>query len=197
MLVAGPQARQGALGGYPANMDIAPSEFLIYALAHQAFEEADALAEHLLGMKPPPAHTLFTACVTGIVTSYCRPFMAAKGLRRLPSDMEEFHSKELEAIHADVFEIRHKFLAHFDRKHGEKVTGSATHSLPLSEICLTIREDDFEVLVNAATLSRESVQTIRKLCAFQKQRVSERLEAFAVEIRKKEKRTGKFVYSVE
>lgn len=178
-------------------MNIAPRDFLIYALAHEAFKEAGALAEHLLGMEPPPDKTLFAACVAGIVTSYCRPFMDADGLGKLPPEMEKFETMELEAIHADVFEFRHKFSAHFDLKHSEKTARRGSFSRPLGEVQLTLRDDDFEVRTNAASLSPKTVQTIRTLCAYQMERVSNRLEKFAVEIRDKEKRIGEFVYRVE
>jgi hypothetical protein len=178
-------------------MNNAPPELLLFALADHAFREADALAELLIGLAPPSDSHLFAACTTGIVTSYCRPFMSSYGLGKLPPNMAQFPEKKIQLIHDTVIETRHKLAAHFDRNHSEERFKNGTLHLPPSEVRVDLRMNGFVVSSNAAYLNPGLVQSVRTLCAYQMKRVSDRLGAFATEIHKKEKRMGEFVFTVE
>jgi hypothetical protein len=178
-------------------MEKAPPDLLVFALADHAFREADALAEHLITLAPETDSHLFGACTTGIVTAYCRPFMSSYGLGKLSADMGVFPEKEFQTLHDTVVETRHKLAAHFDRQHSEERFKSGTLSLPPSEVRVHLEMTRFAVSSNIAYLNPELVQGIRRLCEYQLKRVSARLGAFAIEILKREKRIGEFVFTVE
>lgn len=180
-----------------SQMNAAKRELLVFALADHAFREADALAEHLIVTAPPSDSHLFAASVTGIVTSYFRPFMDAKDLPKLPDEFSQFPEPHLAMIHKTVKETRHKLAAHFDRKHSEKRHQKGELPLPPSEVIIDLRLDGFVVSSNASYLNPALLHQVRELCAFQIKRTNDRLGSFAVEILQKEKRLGEFKFMVE
>ena len=177
-------------------MNQAPPELLQFALADHAFREADALTEHLISMTPSPSSHLYAACVSGIVVTYCRPFSGADGLGKLPQEMGQFTDEDLQIIHDTVVETRNKLSAHFDRKHSEAKFASGVLPLPPSEVRIELRNDSFVVSSNATSLNPLFLPQVRRLCAFQMQRVNQRLGSFAVGLCKTKKEFGEHVFNV-
>ena len=87
-------------------------------LASVSFNECRTLANHVidLGLNPKSGTaTLYSACTTGVVTTYARPFLQADGLGPLAKEFKAgFSSDVLATTHTDLLAIRHSVFAHRD-----------------------------------------------------------------------------------
>ena len=175
-------------------------ELLRWALADQAFREADALAEHIIESKMDWTSDLFRASVAGVAVSYCRPFLSSTGLGPLPDDMSQFtgetNEAQLRETHETLIEARHKIAAHFDRNHSEDKFRAGHITLPPSEIRIELEMHRFGVSTNATYLNPQRLIAARHLFAFQICRVSRCIGLFAIELAKQEKKLGMFVFQV-
>ena len=154
-----------------------PKALLRFAMAEQAFLEAKAMANHLLSAKMQDGSHLYQACVTGMATSYCRPFTAAEGLGKLPADFETFDDSASPAKfsewHHHMLVGRNKFLAHFDLKFGiEKFTEGQYQDHP-GKIILELCADGYNIRTNSTTMRPEVIQYFVELIDYQIKKLQE------------------------
>lgn len=63
------------------------AELRVLAMTDLAFSQADALAEFLASLAPAFGSSLYLRCSTGMVISYCRPFLEVSGQTSFPEEM--------------------------------------------------------------------------------------------------------------
>jgi hypothetical protein len=161
------------------------SKYLLrIAMADQAFKEADAMADHILSSKLDPGGHLYFACVAGVVTCYCRPFMSAQGLGPLPKDFEDFTASESPSdyarMHSDMLVARDKLQAHFDFHYGEAEFHGQRYMLHPGEVELYLGTDGYEIRTNHTILPPQRIEFARKLIEFQQARIQKQLTDFAI-----------------
>ena len=174
-------------------------QLLRLSLADQSFREADAIAEHLLSTNIEPGSHLYHAGITGLVTSYCRPFMSASGLGRLAPDFEVFSNTEDAAfftqVHIDISTARDKLAAHFDLEYGVEEYQKKRYTLHPGEVELELGPKGFAARTNHTTLPPERIRHIRMLISLQLQRVQKGLSDFAISILKETNgKLGSYVF---
>ncbi len=181
-------------------MKTSEKELLRWALADHAFREADALAKHILDSKMEPGTHLFSACVAGVVVSYCRPFMGAEGLGPLPLEMRQFTGEKFEPMlmrtHETLFEARNKLVAHFDRLHGEERFKNGEYHFSPSEVIFDLRSVGTEVTTTGTHLHPVLLEHAHGLFLFQMERVGAKLGGFGAELLLKHQRFGKYTFKV-
>ena len=175
-------------------------DLLRFALADHAFQEADALAAHIIESKLAPDSHLLSASIAGVVVCYCRPFMSASGLGPLPKSMAEFSNEKggklLLAAHNMIIEARQKFAAHFDRTFCEEQHAAGILPLSPSEVRVDLERKGFTVSTHSSYLNPNNVPLLRILFGIQQKRVKSRLGAIAVELLKEHRKIGTFVFKV-
>lgn len=152
-------------------MNYTDKDIVRLALADHAFREAKALAENVASAAYDPYGHLFSASVTGIVVSYCRPFMSSNGLGSLTSNYRDFPNTELKSIHDLIFEARNKVAAHMDILHvaGLHTDGSIPNHPGEVTVHLTMQGAFFKTTATCIHPSR--IQDVIRLCGFQSKRV--------------------------
>ncbi len=177
-----------------------PKFFIRLAHADQAFQEADAAAEHILTTHVQAGSLLYHALVAGLAVSYMRPFTSATGLGPLASGFTDFADTDapdhFTAFHADIALCRHKLAAHFDLNYGEQEYREKRYELRPGEVELELRARDFGVSTNHTTLPLERIGQARQLIALQRSRVLRALSDFAVSVAKENSgRLGSYVFT--
>lgn len=176
-------------------------ELLRWALADHAFREADALALHVIEQKIPPGTHMFSACIAGIAVSYCRPFLESEGLGPLPKAMKQFkgetYSTLLENTHNVLMEARHKFAAHFERTHAERLHQDGAYQFSPSEIIVELAPVGSTITTVCNHINPVLLEHARGLFLFQMERVAARLGKFGLELlAEKRGQFGRFTFKV-
>ncbi|KXU35062.1 hypothetical protein AXK11_06790 [Cephaloticoccus primus] len=134
-----------------------------------------AMEKHIRSAKLKVGDHVYQSAVAGLVVSYCRPFMSATGLGRIPADFGIFkdtsHSAFFASVHNDLIMMRDKMVAHFDLDYGVGQFTRKRYTLHPGEVGLSLREHGFEVYTNHTTLTRSRLLDVRKLISLQVERV--------------------------
>jgi hypothetical protein len=145
-------------------------------LAGLCFDRAGALAKHILDTSPDPTQLLYSPMVAGVVVTYMRPFVSGNGLGPLPQDFSTFADTDLHDTHQRLVESRHKLYAHQDLQ--------ASTSFPTEDggipFDMEIEFSDlngYTLKPGAIEVSSSTLEDAVQLCNFQRQRVSQAVEA--------------------
>jgi hypothetical protein len=168
---------------------------LRFALAKQAFLEADAIAEHILSTRIDPQSPLYYAAVAGMSASYVRPFTENTGLGSL-SSLEKFprDNPDFEQLHIRLKEQRNKLGSHFDLSHLKAQFQKGTLALHPGEVEITLLPNGFGTRTNHTTTSLEAIGQLRKLFGYQLERLDAELGKLCGAIAR-EKGLGTIVFS--
>ena len=145
-------------------------------LALQCFEGAQKLTEHLIELGLTQNIGLYSACMTGIVVSYMRPFTASDGIGSLRTDYSTFPDSRLEETHRELETARHQFHAHYDLTRAQLLKLQSQGPQPAYEITVRFRRGGdgkmrmFPV-VAVPEITSASLPEIHALLEFQLQRL--------------------------
>jgi len=179
-------------------------ELLRWALAEHAFQEADSLAQYIVEAKIESGSHLYAACIAGVASCYCRPFLGAGGLGSLPPEMKNLtqfqgiqHERLLRQVHQMLFDIRNKISTHFDQVFNEQLHQKGAVKDSPSEVIFEISgHGQHTVVVNTTNIDPKILTAVHGLCLLQKERVSRKLAEFGAEILLDNNgRFGRYVFS--
>ena len=85
---------------------------LIYA--SDAFQQIEALIEHMESPETKIDDTLYSAMISGVVTTYAKNFNKSDGLGPLPKLYEKFESSKNKEAHEKLIDARNQLYAHRD-----------------------------------------------------------------------------------
>ena len=168
---------------------------LRFALAKQAFLEADAMADHIVSAEIDSESPLYFAAVTGMSASYCRPFTENTGLGSLKK-LEEFppDKSEMKELHERLKEQRNTLGCHFDQNHLQAQFKNGVILLNPGEVEITLLSTGYGTRTNHTTTSPQSIANLRRLFAYQLDRLDSQLGTMCGAIAR-EKGLGTIVFS--
>lgn len=149
-------------------------DFKRFSLAGLCFDQAKALAQHMIEHKPKETEMLYSPMMCGIVVTYMRPFKGASGLGKLPSEFEQFTDTDLRDAHKQMVESRDQIYAHCDLQAGVSLP-TIDQGLPY-EMWITITNaDSYELLPNKVEVPSENLPDLVRLFEFQRSRITARI----------------------
>jgi hypothetical protein len=164
-------------------------EFLRWVLAESAFKEANSLTVHVMQNKFPPTEALYSACMTGIATAYCRPFMGANGMGALPKEIKNLGNfpgerlgREFKIVHEMLVETRTKIGGHFDRVFHEQLHAKGGVSKSSTELIVTLKPTGSFTEVRGIAMDPDNLEFVHGLCLLQIQRAADKVKDFAKEL---------------
>lgn len=170
------------------------------ALAEQAFLEAKAMTDSLLKECPDPGSHLYNSCIAGLAISYARPFTSSQGLGSLPAEFEKFsgikNEINIESIHKDLIILRNKIAAHVDLPYANVAFQKGQYKLNPNEIKIQLTLAGVIVETNHTTLPKHRLAITAELFAIQGERTSEKIAEFGVELLKRDKKLGSYIFKV-
>lgn len=189
--MCGTQVRHAVQLGSNLNLNMNAQELLRWALADQAFAEADSLAMHVIEVNPEQGSPLFSACCTGIASCYCRPFMSSNGLGSLPDEIKALkkfdglpQERRLQKVHEMLLDTRVHFGGHFDPVYAEQMHQKGELESSLCEVKLSLGPEGVNTTVNLVHMDIRAVAFARKLFSVQRARVNDVLGSFGEQLRK-------------
>lgn len=172
------------------NFTMNDQDLLRWALADQAFSEADSLAMHVIEVNPEQGSPLFSACCTGIASCYCRPFMSSNGLGPVPNAikaLKEFNGlpqeRRLRKIHDMLLDTRVHFGGHFDPVYAEQMHQRGELESSLCEVRLSLGPEGVSTTVNLVHMDIRAIAFARRLFAVQRARVNDALGSYGEQLR--------------
>ncbi len=143
-------------------------------LAGLCFDQAQALARHLIQAKPDPTQYLYSPMVTGVVVTYMRPFMEAEGLGALPAEFERFTDHDLQEAHDQLKESRNQLYAHRDVRNGAALP-TLDGTIPFDMDIEFDGSQSYKLMPGVIEIPPENLPDFVRLCEFQRQRITAKI----------------------